>query len=244
MMWNVQFTLNQQFQQGCFFGQQAMMAEQMGNLPGAAQGYDQAIALIGSSMTLAMQSGVPVPDNVLFIFSFSHFNAARVKHLAGWPQFASMHLSQAHQALNQAIAINPGFFQYHSAAGVLQLAEGNVAGAMASFQRAIQLNPMDSWSQWMLASLYSMQGNAVASNQVYHSAVGIQPNLPPPQQFVQQFQPPAGRAGSEGSGKSAKHDWFELINNALKFGNTVAGLFDQGGGGQAQPDWNSTGWNF
>jgi tetratricopeptide (TPR) repeat protein len=242
-MMNIQFALNQQFQQGSYFVQQAMMAEQMGNLPGAAQCYDQAIAMVGNSMTLAAQYGVPIPDNIFFSFSYCHFNAARVKSMAGWPQFAPMHLNQAHQALNNAIAINPGFFQYHSAAGVLLLAEGNVGGAIQSFQHAIQLNPMDSWSQWMLASLYSMQGNAMASNQVYRTAVQIQPDLPSPQQFVQQFQTPAARPGSDGSGKAGKHDWFEMINNALKLGNSIAGLFQQGGSSD-QPDWNSSGWGF
>jgi tetratricopeptide (TPR) repeat protein len=245
MIPNVQMALNQQFQQGCYFAQQAMMAEQMGNLAGAAQGFDQAIAIIGNSMGMAGQYGVQVTDSVLFSYAICHFNAARVKTMAGWSQFAPMHLSQAHQALSQAIAINPGFFQYHSAAGVLLLAEGNVAGAMQSFQRAVQLNPMDSWSQWMLASLYQVQGNAMASNQYYAAASRIQPGLPPPQQFVQQHQsgPPA-LPGSGGSGKASQHDWVEMATTALKFGNSFLGMLQgSGGGGQdQQPNWNQ-GWN-
>ena len=240
MMPNMQLALNQQFQQGCYFAQQAMMAEQMGNLPGAAQCYDQAIAMIGNSMGMAGQSGVPILDNVFFSYAFCHFNAARVKSTAGWPQFAPVHLSQAHQALSQAIALNPGFFQYHSAAGVLLLAEGNVAGAVQSFQRAVQLNPMDSWSQWMLASLYSVQGNAMASNQSYAAAAQIQPNLPSPQQFVQQHQGPPPLSGGGSSGKASQHDWIEMINNALKLGNSLAGFFQQGGGSQDQ----QAGWGF
>jgi hypothetical protein len=50
MMPNIQMALNQQFQQGCSFAQQAMMSEQMGNLPAAAQCYDQAVQMIGNSM--------------------------------------------------------------------------------------------------------------------------------------------------------------------------------------------------
>src|SRR5262249_47338468 len=112
MMPNMQGALNQLFQQGCYFAQQAMMAEQMGNFAGAGQGYDQAIQSIGNSMVMANQYGMPVPDNVFFSFAYCHFNAARVKSMAGWAQFAPMHLAQAHEALNRAIAMNPNFGQY------------------------------------------------------------------------------------------------------------------------------------
>jgi tetratricopeptide (TPR) repeat protein len=243
MMPNMQSPLNLQFQQGCYIAQQAMMAEQMGNLPAAAQYYDQAIGVIGNVMTMAGQYGMPILDNVFFSFAYCHFNAARVKATIGWAQFAPMHLAQAHQALNQAIAINPNFFQYHSAAGMVLLAEGNVAVAAQAFQRAIQLNPSDAWSQWMLASLYSLQGNHMASQQYYASASQMQPNLPPPQQFVQQHQASSGDGGGgHESGKATQKDWIGLINNALKFGNTVAGLFEQNHGGQSEapspPNWN------
>jgi tetratricopeptide (TPR) repeat protein len=153
-----------------------MMSEQMGNLPAAAQCYDQAVQMIGNSMVMANQYGMPVPDNVFFSFAYCHFNAARVKATAGWTQFAPMHLAQAHEALNRAIAMNPNFGQYHAAAGVLLLAEGNVAMAAQAFQHAVQLNPMDSWSQWMLSSLYSLQGNTGASQQHYAAAAQIQPH--------------------------------------------------------------------
>jgi tetratricopeptide (TPR) repeat protein len=246
MMPNMQFALNQQFQQGCYFAQQAMLAEQMGNLAGAVQCYDQAIATIANSMGMAGQYGVPVTDSVFFTFGVCHFNAARVKSMAGWSQMAPMHLAQAHEALRRAIDLNPNFFQYYSAAGVLLLAEGNVGGAMQSFQRAVQLNPMDSWSQWMLSSLYQVQGNAAAANQYYAAASQIQPGLPPPQQFVQQHQsgppPMPGSGGSGNSGRATQHDWVEMANNALKVTNSVIGLFQQtssGGGGQDQQmNWN------
>jgi tetratricopeptide (TPR) repeat protein len=248
MIPNVQMALNQQFQQGCYFAQQAMAAEQMGNILGAAQCFDQAIATIANSMAMAGQHGIPVTDSVLFSYAICHFNAARVKSMTGFAQFAPMHLAQAHEALRRAIDLNPGCFQYYSAAGVLLLAEGNVAGAMQSLQRAVQLNPMDSWSQWMLASLYQVQGNAMASNQYYAAAAQIQPNLPPPQQFVQQHQGPPGMQGSgrsDNSGKASQHDWVEMANNAFKLGNSFVGLFQgggEGGGQDQQMNWNQ-GWN-
>lgn len=244
MMPNLQLALNQQFQQGCYFAQQAMMAEQTGNLMAAGQCYDQAIATIANTMNMASQSGIPILDNVFFSFSVCHFNAARVKAVAGWPQAAPMHLGQALQALNQAIAINPNFFQYHSAAGVVLLAQGNIGEALKAFQRAVQLNPSDSWSQWMLASLYSAQGNTIASNQYYAAATQVQPNLPSPQQFMQQYQAPPMRQGG-GTSNQGSHDWFEIINNALKFGNSVAGFFQQGGDqNQAQGGWGQSGWDW
>jgi|SRR5271166_214695 len=232
-----------QFQQGMAFAQQAAMAEQMmGNLPVAAQGYDQAIAMIAGSMGTAAQSGVPVPDSVFFALACSHFNAARVKAALGWLQFAPMHLAEAHQALNRAIAINPNFFQYHSAAGTVLLAEGNAALATQAFLRAVQLNPMDSWSQWMLSSLYSLQGNPGVAQQYYAAAAQIQPNLPPPQQTLAQQQVPSG----DNSGKASQKDWLALINNGLTLANTIFGSSSQAGGlgGMDQMMGNASGWNF
>ena len=235
MMPNLQLALNQQFQQGVYFAQQAMVAEQTGNWAAVAPCYDQAIGLIGNAIGGAVQSGMPVFDNVYFSYAFCHFNAARVKAAMGWPQAAPMHLMQAFQGMQQAIAINPGNFQYHSALGVVILAQGNVAGALQSFQRAVQLNPADSWSQWMLASLYSTQGATAISNQYYAAAVQVQPNLPHPQQYGAS----AGMAQGAPQGQQGGHDWFGLINNALKLANSIAGAFEQQGGQtQQQPMWN------
>ena len=243
MMPNLQFTLNQQFQQGVYFVQQAMMAEQMGNLPAAAPCYDQAIALIGNAIAMASQSGIPVLDNVYFSYAFCNFNAARVKAALGMPQAAPLHLSHAYQAMQQALAMNPGFFAYHSAFAVVLLAQGNVAAAVQEFQRAVQLNPADGFSQWMLSSLYTSQGNTAMANQYYAAAQQAQPNLPPPQQYVQPAAAPAGGGSSQ-----SKHDWFELISNGLKLANSIAGAFQSGGGGgggaSQMPDWGQGGgWN-
>jgi len=241
MMPNVQFSLNQQFQQGLSFAQQAMMAEQMGNWAAVAPCYDQAIAFIGNSMAGAIGSGTPIPDNVHFSYAFCNFNAARVKAAMGWPQAAPMHLAQAFQSLQQAIAINANFFQYHSALAVVMLAQGNVAGALQAFQRAVQLNPADSWSQWMLASLYSSQGATAISNQFYAAATRVQPNLPPPPQYA----PVAAAAPGGVSGSKSGRDWFELINNALKLGNSIAGAFQQNSGPQQPAMWGQqSGWGW
>jgi tetratricopeptide (TPR) repeat protein len=221
----VQWAQNQ-FQQGLYLGNQAMMAEQMGNPGAAVPMYDQAIAMIAQSMTLAMQSGMPVPDNVFFCLAQCHFSAARAKAAVGWPQAVPMHLMQAREAIGRAISINPGFFQYHSAAGVVLLAQGDMPGAAQEFQNAVQLNPMDAWSQWMLASLHQSQGQAGLAQQYYAAAQQVQPNLPAPQQF----QAPSG-----GSGKASQKDWVELVGKLATLGNTVVGALQGGGGGAQTP---------
>src|ERR1035437_4143719 len=109
--------LNQQFQQGCYVAQQAAMAEQMGNVFAACQLYDQAIGLIANTIGMATQYGIPVTDNVFFSVAYYHFNAARLKAAAGWPQAVPAHLNFALQAVSQAIAINPNVYLYHSGAG-------------------------------------------------------------------------------------------------------------------------------
>ena len=243
MMPNAFVALNQQFQQGCFVAQQAAMAEQMGNGFAACQFYDQAIGLIANTVGMAQQSGIPVADNVFFSLAFCHFNAARLKAAAGWPQAVPTHLNIALQAINQAMGINPNVFYYHSAAGLILLAMSNVPGAVQAFQRAVQLNPADSWSQWMLSSLYTTQGNTMVANQYYSAAASAQPNLPPPQQFIQQNQV-ASSPGQGGQSQGAKHDWFGLINNALQFGNSLMGMMNKAGEGQSQQGWGQPNMNW
>ncbi len=237
MMPDVLGALNQQFQQGCFVAQQAAMAEQMGNVFAACQFYDQAIGLIANSAGMANQYGIPVTDNVFFSLAYCHFNAARLKAAAGWPQAVPAHLNLALQAVNQAMAINPNVFFYHSGAALILLAMSNLPAAVMEFQRAVQLNPADSWSQWMLSSLYTAQGNTMAANQYYNAAASAQPNLPPPQQFMQQQQ-------SQQPSQGEKHDWFGLINSALKFGNSLMGMLDKGGQGQSPQGWGQPNFNW
>ena len=55
MMEPISSTFNQQFLTGCNLGQQGNLVETAGNLPGAAQLYDQAIAWIRQPMVMAQQ---------------------------------------------------------------------------------------------------------------------------------------------------------------------------------------------
>ncbi len=184
-----------------------MMAEMSGNIPVASQWYDQAIGLIGNSIGMARQSGIPVTEQVFFAFAQCSFNAARIKTMMGWVPAAANHLAQALEALNQAIAINPGLFQLHSAAGTVMMAQWNLPWAGKAFQRALQLNPQDPWSQYMLNVLHSMRGQAAQSF----------PAVP---------QVPAPSSGWAAAAPApAKHDWVEIFNNGLKALNNVCDIF-------------------
>ena len=236
---NLYFNLNQQYMQGCSLGQQGMMMEMSGNIPLAGQLYDQALGFIGGSMVYARQSGIFVTDQILFTFGYFQFAAARAKAMMGFAPLAATHLAQSLDALNQAIAVNPNFFQYHAAAGTVLMAQGNVSWAIQAFQRALQLNPLDAWSQWMLASVHTYLGNPALANQYYAGACQAAPSLPAMQQIMPQAPPPGGQASPK------QHDWFEIINNALKFGNNLfqsfgnlQSQFPTGGGGS---DWGG-GW--
>jgi hypothetical protein len=69
---------------------------------------------------------------------------------------------------------------------------GNPMGAAQSLDQAITLVgnainaaaqlglPMDAFSQWMLSSLHSAQGDAASANHYYNAAAGQRPSLPPP----------------------------------------------------------------
>ena len=211
--------LNQYYYQGCNAGQQGMMAEANGNIPSAAQLYDQSIMLITNSVTLARQYGVFVPDPILFTLAFSHYCAARVKGLLGWTPAASGHLAQSLDTLNQAIAINPNLFQYHGLAGTVLVFQGNLPEAERAFRYALHLNPMDPWSQWMLGFIQAAQGNMAAANQYYTSAVQQSPRLPPIPNMAQQFGSPVPPGGGRATAESS--DWLHTITEALKFANNL-----------------------
>jgi tetratricopeptide (TPR) repeat protein len=205
--------LQQQFMQGCSVGQQGYMWEMQGNLQGACQCYDQAAAILTNCVATAQQYMVPIDAQGWFSLAWCHFNAARTKTMLGWGMAAPAHLGQAQMALNNAISMNPMFGPYHSAMGVLLAATGQAAPAMYSFMRAVQLNPADAFSQYMLAVLNQAQGNVAAGNQFYAAAQQYAaPGLPAPAQTIQ----------AQGGGKSGGLDWNGLIGTigeVMKFVN-------------------------
>jgi tetratricopeptide (TPR) repeat protein len=220
--------IDSQFQQGMAMAQQAAMIETRGNPMGAAQSFDQAIGLVGNAVNAASQLGLPMTDQTFFGLGWCCFHGARLKAAFGQTQVAAKYLAQAHQALAQAIAFNPGYFGYHSAMGTVLLAEENATMAAQSFLRAVQLNPMDAFSQWMLSSLHSAQGDAAGANYYYNAAVGQQPSLPPPQ--APKRSP---------SGKASQKEWFELMNNGMKLLSGALDAFSsKDGDNQSQPMWD------
>jgi tetratricopeptide (TPR) repeat protein len=235
--------LQQQFMQGCALAQQGMMVEASGNLPGAAQCYEQAAAILSTCIATAQQYQVPVDAQGWFSLSWCHFNTARTKTMLGWGVAAPGHLMQAHTALNTAINLNPMFAPFHAAMGVLLATEGQSALATQAFTRAIQLNPADAFSQYMLAILNQAQGNVAAGTQHYAAAQQYAPSLPPPQQALQ-----AHSGGAKG------FDWNALVSTTGEFFkavNSVSSLFSSpqgasqgfpGGGGGG--DFGGGGFNW
>jgi tetratricopeptide (TPR) repeat protein len=147
------FALSQQYMQACNLGRQAAFLEVQGNLPGATQLLANASAQLDNIITTAQQYRMPVLEGVFFTAAYLHYNAARLALMTGWLQNAPMHLYYAECALNQAIQINPNFAPYHASAGMVEIARQNVPEAIRAFTRAVQLNPMDAFSQYMLSAL-------------------------------------------------------------------------------------------
>jgi tetratricopeptide (TPR) repeat protein len=219
MMGPVLATINQQFMTGCNLGQQGMATEMAGNLPAAVQLYDQSLAWIQQSMVTAQQSGVFIPDNVLFAFSYTHFSAARAKNLLGWAPMAWAHLNQALGALNQAIAINPSAVQYHVAAGTIMMTMGNLPEAERAFKTALQLNPTEPYSQYMLGFINSACGNTTAANQYYAAVQQVAPNMPQMPAMPQPSIAP-GMQGAPATGQK-RTDWINTVNNVCSSLNNV-----------------------
>lgn len=167
--------LNQKFNNGQVFGQQGTFAEMQGNYFVAAQNYDQSIWWIYQSMAMAQHYGVQIPHHIYYAYAFVHFSAARAKSLLGQAPVAFSHLNNSIAALNQAISINPNIIQYHIAAGTVLMTLGNFPEAERAFNAALQMNPSEPWSQYMLAVLNSMRGNINAANSYF---AAIQRNFP------------------------------------------------------------------
>ena len=230
------FMIQNQYQQAMGLAQQAAMAEMMGNPAAALQGFDQAIGLAGNAIGMAPQYGLAASDQEYFGFAWCSFQGARLKAAFGMMQVAMQYLAQAEQALRQAIGINPGFFGYYSGLGTVVLAQGNAAMAIQCFYSAVQRNPMDTFSQWMLSALYSSQGNTASAQHYYNVASEQMPSLPAPQSV--------SHGTTVKSGHASQKDWFELINNGMKLASGILGALSDKGQEGAQPSWNSGQFGF
>jgi tetratricopeptide (TPR) repeat protein len=215
-------SLNQQWLAANNFAQQAMAFEQVGNLLAAASNWEQATTSLNGAMMQANQWMVPIPEMVYFTMGTYHYHAARVKAMMGRADQVGWHLATALECAHRALALNPSWGPYHSFAGTVLLCQGNYGGAIWELQQAVQLNPLDGWSQWMLASVYQAMGNAAMMNQYYSGALQVRPNLmnlPP-------MQGPGGGAGHDlnstlGTIKSV----LDVVNSLFQVGSNFAGLF-------------------
>jgi tetratricopeptide (TPR) repeat protein len=66
---------------------------------------------------------------------------------------------QAKQHLRRALTLNPRLAQAHVQLGVILQAEGNLAEAVASYQRGVALAPSYAAARYRLASAYQKLGN-------------------------------------------------------------------------------------
>lgn len=218
--------LGQQFIQGCSIGQQALVLEMSGNVQSACQFYDQAAAMLTNCVSAAQQYMVPVSDQGWFSVAWCHFNAARTKTMLGWGMAAPAHLSQAQVALNNAITINPYCGPYYSALGILLAASGQAGPAIQAFAQAVNLNPADAFSQYMLALLNQAQGNYAAGSQHFGVAQQYVPNLPPPTQALQH------QGGSSASKGLDINGLIGTVGEVAKLFNTASSLFSNLGGSE------------
>jgi tetratricopeptide (TPR) repeat protein len=239
--------LNQHYTQGCMLSQQAVMLELSGSVLAANQLFEQSSALIGNCIIAAQQSGTPVLDNVFFVCACAHFNAARTASMLGWSHVVPNHLNQAQIAIGCAVTLNPRSFQYHSAAGMLYAAQGDLSAAVSEFQQALQLNPSDSGSLYMLSFLSAAQGDIPNGNQYYRLAAQTIPNLPPPQQLMPQLRTVCGSAPvSANCGRLDTNQLLKTIGDVASCINTIGGLFSAGGGTAQSGDFSQyqSAWNW
>jgi tetratricopeptide (TPR) repeat protein len=264
MSFNMQINVpmyQQQYGQGSMLVRQAMMAEAMGQLPPAAQSFEQAAQWFDTSVASAQQLGLPIWDFAYFSCGYAHFNAARLYAQLGQWQATPPHLGQALAALNAAIGVNPRVGYYHSSAGMVLLAQGNTAEAERAFQTAIGLNPNDGWAQYMLAAIHAAQGNTAASTQMYSAAQAAMPGLPPVQHVLpapapQPAQAPqmAQPAQPAQAPQPEQPRWMDILTKVAtvadavnKIGgavNTVGGLMGGFNPGAASGMNAGMGWNM
>jgi len=96
---------------------------------------------------------------------------------------------------------------------------GNLPEAERAFKTALQLNPSEPYSQYMLGFISSACGNTAVANQHYAAAQLMAPNLPqmpvPPQ--------PGSPPGMQGAPATAQRrpDWMKTANNVCSTLNSV-----------------------
>jgi tetratricopeptide (TPR) repeat protein len=211
---------------GLAFGQQAMLAEHAGNAWGAAQCYDQAVALIEQSMWQARSWSQWIPDDVFATQAQAHAGAARVKQALGQGPAVWLHLQQALGALNQAIALNPGVAAYHAGAGALLLTMGQVAEAQRAFATAAHLGGGNPMLQSALGQLQAKPQAPVPMPMPFAAGAAMPGGMP----FGGGAGPgaPFGSATGGGAAAGAAPDWGRRVKEVCGVLDAVFGTLNTG----------------
>lgn len=87
-------------------------------------------------------------------------------------------LSDAQQAYEKALEINPNHTATLSNLGVAYYQLGRLNEAQESFQKALALSPGDAETHYLLGATYIQEGETAAAEEALQRALEINPNLP------------------------------------------------------------------
>ena len=203
--------LQQLWMGGMGAGQQAVTLEMSGNAAAAAQAYAQSAEQLRVSVMLAMGNGVFVPDGIHATLATAHMGAARAKVAMGQVLDASPHFQLALQALNSAIALNPHVPAWHSAAGGVLLALGNLGDAERAFGTVQRMMPGEPTSRAMLEQL--------AATRQATAGWGVQMTPPTPAFGAG----PMGVQATQNLASAAQKDWAKVIKDVCGTLDAVMG---------------------
>lgn len=135
----------QQCSQAMMFAQSGWAQDQMGNSAGAGQYYHQAVQLLVG----CQQSGVRLPEHMLFCLGWCQVRLGWLSYLGGNPGWAQQWLQLALPNLEAAWRINPQNPWYQSvlAQTAMMLNRADLVGAICQGSMVPQLEPMRGWLQ-------------------------------------------------------------------------------------------------
>jgi tetratricopeptide (TPR) repeat protein len=206
--------LQQLWMAGMGVGQQAVTLEMSGNAAAAAQAYAQSAEQLRVSVMLATSNGVFVPDGIHATLATAHMGAARARVAMGQVLDASPHFQLALHALNQAIALNPNVPAWHSAAGAVLLALGNLGDAERAFATVQKMLPGEPTSRAMLEQLGTMRQA--------QSGWGVQLAPTPPS-----FGPAAPFNAGANLGSAAQRDWAKMVKDVCGTLDSIMGTMSK-----------------
>jgi tetratricopeptide (TPR) repeat protein len=103
--------------------------------------------------------------------AFAHSQQAKI-------YFSMRQVGQAHDAIAQALAIQPFQPDFLYVAGVIAAQEGKQEEALAAFEKATQINPKEADAYFEIGKIRLQQGDRVAALVAFRQAVALDPNEP------------------------------------------------------------------